>query len=477
MDNKNKKFHFIAIGGIGMSGLAKYLLELGCSVSGSDIKASKYTKKVEDLGAKVYIGHDAKYIEPDMTVVASTAIKEDNPEMMRAKELGIKVLHRSDVLKMISEGLGKKEHEIQQFIGFSGTHGKTTTSGLCSYVLEKAGFAPSYCVGGIIPDLDTNAKSQNGTDLGKFFVAELDESDGTIVKYHTNVSVINNLEVDHVDFYKNGFKDLLKTFRTHLDNMIGGVKNGKVIVNKDCNGIKQLILANPDVRFITFGIESGGVDYSARNMKFTEFGSEFDVYYRAEKIVSLKLTIPGKHNIYNALAVISALHEEGVDLEKVKPHFETFSGMGRRFQKVAEFDGIRIFDDYAHHPTEIKTTLDSARLCNTNRLVAIFQPHRFTRLKGLWDDFTKSFGAVDKLIVVDVYSASEDAIEGINSKTFAQSFQNEDVSYVGGSMENAARKILPLLKSGDMVITLGAGDVTRIGGELKKLHDDTKAGV
>lgn len=470
MENKNKKFHFIAIGGIGMSGLAKYLLELGCTVSGSDIKASKYTKKVEDLGAKVYIGHDAKYIEPDMTVVASTAIKEDNPEILRAKELGIDVLHRSDVLKLISEGLGKKDDEIQQFIGFSGTHGKTTTSGLCSYVLEKAGYEPSYCVGGIIPDLDTNAKSADG----KFFVAELDESDGTIVKYHTNVSVINNLEVDHVDFYKNGFDDLLKTFRTHVDNMVEG---GKVIVNKDCNGIKKLIAAYPEVKFITFGLESGGVDYTARNIKFTEFGSEFDVIHRGEKLLTLKLTVPGKHNIYNALAVITALNEEGADLEKVKPHFETFSGMGRRFQKVAEFDGIRIFDDYAHHPTEIKTTLDSARLCNTNRLVAIFQPHRFTRLKGLWEDFLKSFGAVDKLIVVDVYSASEDAIEGVNSKTFAQCFKTDDVSYVGGSMENAARKILPLLKSGDMVITLGAGDVTRIGGELQKLHDDTKAGV
>ena len=470
MENKNKKFYFIAIGGIGMSGLAKYLLESGFEVSGSDIKESKYTKKVEALGAKVYIGHDANHIQPDMIIVASTAIREDNPEKVRARELGLPVLHRSDVLKMISEGLGKKEHEIQQFIGFSGTHGKTTTSGLCSYVLEKAGYDPSYCVGGIIPELDTNAKSGNG----KFFVAELDESDGTIVKYHTNISVINNLEVDHVDFYKNGFDDLLKTFRTHIDNRSEG---GKVIVNKDCNGIKKLIESNSDVKFITFGLESGGVDYSARNLKFNEFGSEFDIYHRTEKIVSIKLTIPGKHNIYNALAVVAALNEEGVDLENVRPHFETFSGMGRRFQKVAEFDGIRIYDDYAHHPTEIKTTLDSARLCNTNRLVAIFQPHRYTRLKGLWNDFRKSFGAVDKLIVVDVYSASEDAIEGINSKAFVQSFQNEDVTYIGGSMENAARKILPLLKSGDMVITLGAGDVTRIGGELQKLHDDTKAGI
>lgn len=473
MDNNiksfDKKFHFIAIGGVGMSGLAKYLLELGCEVSGSDIKASKYTQKVEKMGATVYIGHNADYVKENMIVVASTAIREDNPEIQKAKQLGLKVLHRSDVLKMISEGLHIQEHK-QKFIGFSGTHGKTTTSGLCSYVLEKAGYKPSYCVGGIIPELDTNAEYQKGTEFGRYFVAELDESDGTIVKYHTDISVINNLEVDHIDFYKNGFDDLLKTFRTHLDNM---AKGGKVIVNKDCNGIKKLMSTNSDMKFITFGIESGGVDYSARNLKFTEFGSEFDVYYHSQKIVSLKLTIPGKHNIYNALAVITALNEEGIDLEKVRPHFATFTGMGRRFQKVAEFDGIRIFDDYAHHPTEVKTTLDSARMCNTNRLVAIFQPHRFTRLKGLWEDFLKSFGAVDKLIVVDVFSASEDPIDGVNSKAFAQCFQNEDVTYIGGSMENAARKIFPLLKSGDMVITLGAGDVTRIGVELTKLHKET----
>ena len=467
MNNKEQKFHFIAIGGVGMSGLAKYLLKLGFSVSGSDIKESKYTKKVQELGATVYIGHSTEYVKPDTIVVASTAIRDENPEIVKAKELGLKIHHRSDILKMISEGLGREENKKPLFIGFSGTHGKTTTSGLCSYVLEKAGYAPSYSVGGIIPELDTNAECADGN----FFVAELDESDGTIVKYHTNISVINNLEVDHIDFYKNGFQDLLKTFRTHLDNMPA---NGKVIVNKDCNGIKQLINANPDKKFMTFGIESGGVDYSARNLKFSEFGSEFDVYYRGQKIVSLKLNVPGKHNIYNALSVISALNVLGVDLEKVRPHFATFSGMGRRFQKVAEFDGIRIFDDYAHHPTEIKTTLDSARLCDTKRLVAIFQPHRYSRLKGLWDDFLKCFGAVDKLIVVDVYSASEDAIEGINSKAFAACFKTEDVTYIGGSMENASRKILPLLKSGDLVVTLGAGDVTRIGQEIIKIHENTK---
>ncbi len=469
MENKNKKFHFIAIGGIGMSGLAKYLLELGYSVSGSDIKESKYTKQLEKLGAKVHIGHDEKYVEEGMTVVASTAIKETNPEIVKSKQLGIKVLHRSDVLKILSEELGRNG-EIQNFIGFSGTHGKTTTSGLCSYVLEKGGFEPSYVVGGIIPEINTNAKSSNG----KFFVAELDESDGTIVKYHTNVSVINNLEMDHMDFYKNGFQELLDTFKVHLNKIREG---GKVIINKDCPGLIKLAEQNSDREFLTFAIDDETADYTVRDIKYTEFGSAFDVLKNGEKLVSLKMGIPGKHNIYNALSVVSALNEEGVDLEKIKPHFETFSGMGRRFQKVAEFDAIRVFDDYAHHPTEVKTTLDSAKLCEKNRLVAIFQPHRYTRLKGLWNEFLDSFDAVDKLIVVDVYSASEEPIEGINSKAFVQAFGAKEAQYIDGSMENAARKILPLLKSGDMVITLGAGDVTRIGGELEKLHEETKTGV
>lgn len=467
MDNKHKKFHFIAIGGIGMSGLAKYLLELGCSVSGSDINESKYTKKVEKLGAKVSIGHSADNVHADTTVVASTAIREDNPEIIKAKELGLKVLHRSDVLKMISAGLGKRWDEKQQFIGFSGTHGKTTTSGLCSYVLEKAGYTPSYCVGGIIPELDTNAKSSNG----HHFVAELDESDGTIVKYHTNLSVINNLEVDHVDFYKNGFQDLLDTFNIHLENS----DRGKVIVNKDCHGVQKLMKQNPNFKFLTFALDAEA-DYMAKNIVFTEFGSSFDVYQNGQQIVSLKLTIPGRHNIYNALAVLSALNEEGVDLEKVKPHFETFSGMGRRFQLVTEFDGIRVFDDYAHHPTEVKTTLDSAKLCENKRLVAIFQPHRYTRLQGLWHDFLNSFGAVDILIAVDVFAASEDPIDGVSSKAFVECLKGRDVEYVSGSMEEAAKEIFPMLKSGDMVITLGAGDVTRIGGLLSDLSKN-KTGV
>ena len=201
LDLKSKKFHFIAIGGVGMSALAKYLTERGAFVSGSDISESKYTHLLENIGTKVYIGHDEKYIEKDMIVVASTAIKDSNPEIKKAKELGLKIYHRSDILKMISDEFSQRENSI--FFGFSGTHGKTTTSGLCSYVLEKAGLKPSYVVGGIIPDINTNGKFANET----YFSAELDESDGTIQKYATDIAVINNMEEDHLDFYKNGYAE------------------------------------------------------------------------------------------------------------------------------------------------------------------------------------------------------------------------------------------------------------------------------
>ena len=458
MDNNKQKFHFIAIGGIGMSGLAKYLLESGCEVSGSDIAQSKYTKKLEELGAKIYIGHNADYVKEGMIVVASTAIRPDNPEMVKAKELNLKICHRSDILKLISEQ--NKNNENRKFIGFSGTHGKTTTSGMCSYVLDKAGLEPSFCVGGIIPELNTNAKFASGD----FFVAELDESDGTIVKYSPDISVINNLEIDHVDFYKNGFQGLLDTFKIHLSNL---KNNAKVIINNDCEGTRKLVEQNPRLKFITFGLENA--DYQAENIKFNAYESSFDLLYNRKMLGKVQLSIPGKHNIYNALSVFAALLEAGIDFEKIAPYFKTFSGMGRRFQLAAEFDGIKIIDDYAHHPSEIKTTLQSAKNCEHKRLVAIFQPHRYSRLKGLWDDFLSAFNAVDKLFVLDIYAASEDPIDGISSEKFVQALGDNAV-YVSGKIEEAAKKIAVQLESGDLVISLGAGDVTKIGKEIENFY-------
>ena len=349
MDLINKKFHFIAIGGVGMSALAKYLIERGALVSGSDVTESKYTHLLEKIGGRVTIGHNANLIEPDMIVVASTAIKENNPEIIKAKELGLKIYHRSDILKMISDEFSQKEDSY--FFGFSGTHGKTTTSGLCAYVLEKANLNPSYVVGGIIPEVNTNGKYAEN----KYFSAELDESDGTIQKYATDIAIINNMEEDHLDFYKNGFSDITKTFNKYLSNK----PNQKVLINYDNEGCREFISLYPNYNYITFGLKEA--DYVAKNIKQNGLSSSFEIFKGNNFITELNLSIPGIHNIYNALAVFSALNEAKVDTNKIKHHFSTFSGMGRRFQKVAEINGIEIYDDYAHHPSEITTTLKSVK--------------------------------------------------------------------------------------------------------------------
>lgn len=452
---KKDKYYFIAIGGVGMSGLAKYLLENGCDVSGSDIVDSKYIQKLRDLGAKVYIGQKAENVPNDATVVASTAIRENNPEMVRARELGLTVYHRSDILAKISRW-GKF------FLGYSGTHGKTTTSGLSSYVLEKAGLKPSFVVGGIIPELGINAHSQDG----KFFCAELDESDGTIVKYCPNVCVINNLEADHLDFYKDGLKSILDTFEKFISNM---PETSIVLVNKDCKATMSL----QSHKTLTFGLSDA--DYTARNICFKPDCTTFDIYYKGEFLTDLTIILRGKHNVYNALSVLASLHQAGVDINAVKPHFATFAGMGRRFQKVAEFNGVTVYDDYAHHPTEIKATLSSAEGMKDKHIIAVFQPHRYTRLKNLWNEFLDAFSNVDKVVVTDVYAASEDVIEGVNSERFAKDLANHiDIpcEYIKGSIADVAKKLYPELRKNDVVIGLGAGTITNLSKELLNVEKE-----
>lgn len=461
-----KKYHFIAIGGVGMSGLAKYLLQNDFEVSGSDINDSKYVQGVRKLGAKVHIGHDENNVPDDCIVVASTAIRENNPEIQKAKRLGLPIWHRSDLLAEIAQ------HE-PYFIGFSGTHGKTTTSGLCSYVLEKANLKPSYIVGGIIPEINTNANAAHD----KFFIAELDESDGTIVKYSPNLVVVNNLEPDHLDFYKNGLESILETFEKFLSNLR---ENAIIMANTDNEGVKKLVkyftehkLAH-NAKFVTYSI-GGNTDYSAKNINYGEDFTTFDIYYKGELQTTLKICLKGVHNVYNSLAVWGSLHQAGVQMDLVNPHFATFTGMGRRFQKVGEFDGISIYDDYAHHPTEIKATLSSSKSFKNRNVIAVFQPHRYTRLQNLWNEFMGAFSDVDRVVVTDVYAASEDPIEEVNSEAFTNELKEKiDIpcENLKGDMKTVAKQLFPTLKSGDVVIGLGAGTITALGKELLALHDE-----
>lgn len=456
----NNTYYFIAIGGIGMSGLAKYLVEDGFTVLGSDIKQNRNTLELEKLGAKIFIGHDENNLPDDCIVVASTAIKEDNPELIKARKLGLEVLHRSDLLARISSGvIGKKK---KYFLGYSGTHGKTTTSGLASYVLEKAGLNPSFIVGGIVPEIGINSNAGKGD----FFVAELDESDGTIVKYQPEISIINNLEVDHVDFYTDGLQSILDTFKIYLNALPA---NAKVLINNDNEGNLKLIDANNNINFITFGLNNA--DYVAKNI---ELGQEttFDIFYKGKYLINLKTQMLGKHNVYNATAVIASLNEAGVELNVVKEHFYTFTGMGRRFQLAAKFDGISVYDDYAHHPTEIKATLSAMKVLKDKNIIAVFQPHRYSRFHGLWNEFLTAFEEADKVYITDVYAASEDPIESTDSGLFARELSAKiPCEHLKGNISDVAKQLLPKLKPNDVVVGLGAGTITTLGKDLLNLKN------
>ncbi len=465
MDNESKKrFYFIAAGGVGMSALAKFLAEKGYEVSGSDISDGKYVKMLRNMGISVITGHDPSRIQPGMTVVLSTAVKDDDPELLRAKELNLEIMHRSDVLAFISKDFSENENSI--FFGFSGTHGKTTTSGLCSYVLNKAGLHPSYAVGGFIPGIDNNAEF----DGEKYFCAELDESDGTIVKYSPDINVINNLSFDHPDFYVNGMDDIYKTFKTYVD----GLKpSAKILVNIDCPGIREFLKYIPGKNTVTFGLEDG--DYRAENIEQKGFSSSFDILKNNEFLTRFTISIPGKHNIYNALAVFAALKEAGLSPEKFAAEFKSFSGMGRRFQIAANFNGITVIDDYAHHPEEILATLDGLSGLSA-RKIAIFQPHRYSRFNSLYKDFLNVFEGVDKVIVTDIYAASEQPPENsLTPEDFVKDVNCMESVYLKGSPEQIAPRIYEMLKPGDVVVTLGAGTVTKLGKLLEEASRTVKA--
>lgn len=447
MQNIEKKhFYFIGIGGIGMSGIAEILLDSGCQVSGSDIRVSTVTERLESKGAKIYIGQKAENLADDLDyVVRSTAIRENNAEYIRAKELGIKNLHRSEMLAILMEN--------KKAVCVAGSHGKTTTSSMISLMLEMAKKDPTIVVGGEIAQIGSNAKKGSSDIL----VAEADESDGSFLNLTPWMAVITNVEEDHLDHYKN-----LDAIREAFQAFVKKTgKDGLAVLNMDCDETKEMVSLAPG-RVITYGF-SDQADVQARNWHQEDRHSVLDVYKDGSMIGTLRLRVPGEHNVSNALAAVVAGLELGMTFDEIAAGLLEFGGARRRFQLVGNVNDITIIDDYAHHPTEIAATIEAARSLHEGRLVAVFQPHRYSRTKFLAEKFAESFKLADEVILTDVYSAGEDISEGAQSDVI--------ISHMDQSVQMVLREklnpfLLDFVKPGDMVIMMGAGNIWQNSAQL-----------
>lgn len=446
----NRHYHLIGIGGIGMSGIAKLLLKRKAKVSGSDVKENRATLELKRLGAQVFIGHALGNIEGADLIIYSSVINKDNPEIREAKTIGIPVIRRAEALVELM-----REKVV---ITVTGSHGKTTTSSMISYLLIEAGLCPSIAVGGVLKNIDSNAYSGDG----KFFVAEADESDGTFLYYRPNYSVITNIDHEHLDYY-GSFINELSAFKKFINQT---EKTGCVFCCGDDENLKNLLNDYP-YRRVLFGL-NGDSDIYAKNIEFRGLSSEFDCFAKNKFIARFHLPLGGKHNVSNALAVIALSLEMKLDLEVAKRSLRNYKGSGRRLDIKFQDSNYMVLDDYAHHPTEIKATLSALKSLNRKRIIAVFQPHRFSRTKLLLEEFGRSFSAADCIIVTDIYAASEPPLEGIQASAVYEKIKkyNPDKEVYYALREEIVPKLLKMIEPRDLVITLGAGDINKVNDEL-----------
>ena len=402
--------HFIGIGGAGMSAIAYVLIKRGYDVSGSDLNAGHMSAHLAEEGAMVYMGHAASQVEDAEAVVISTAIHPNNPELVEARKRGIPVLHRSDVLAAVMNAADG--------VAVAGAHGKTTTSAMISCIAAESGIDPTVIIGGEVSSLGGNAR--NGA--GRFVVAEADESDGSFLKLYPYLAVVTNIEDDHLDHYGTE-ENIYQAFKQFVGNIKEG---GKAILCFD-------------------------------NAKVRRLAAETD-----------KEVIPGRHNVLNSMGAFAAAHEMGIATDKILASLKKFGGAKRRFETKGKVNGVWVVDDYAHHPTEIGVTLKAARQTKPERLLCVFQPHRYTRTKLLFSEFCECFKDCDELILTDIYAASEEAIPGVSSMHLAEGIKaatGQEVLYIG-KLTKAEEYLERVVRPGDLVMTIGAGDVFKIGEEL-----------
>ncbi len=448
------RLHFIGIGGSGMSAIAKVFLELGYVISGSDIARSEIVHKLEQLGAKVYIGHQSSNIEGAEAIVVSTAIPESNPELKAARDKGIKIFHRADLLATLMQ----KYHGI----AIAGAHGKTTTTSMIALILENAGLEPTVLIGGELDYLGGNAK----LGKGRFLVAEADESDGSFLKLSPKLTVITNIENDHMDFYKT-MDNILSTFNRFLHNL------------PQDDGMAVLCFDNPHVRAIADKLQvkyssyalNYPADFTAINIKNQGISTVFDVCQQGKVLGNVQINVPGRHNVANSLATIAVGLKIGLTFDQIAEGLTLFRGAKRRFQTKGRVNGIWVIDDYAHHPTEIRTTLLAARDTQPKRLICAFQPHRYSRTQLLRQEFGEAFKSADLLVLTDIYSAGEQPIPGITGEILKEEIEcqtSQRITYIPDK-NKIARYLAAIVEPGDLVMTMGAGDIYKSGEELVEI--------
>ncbi|MGB5157809.1 UDP-N-acetylmuramate--L-alanine ligase [Desulfobacterium sp. N47] len=448
MYRKKYHIHFVGIGGIGMSGIAELLLNLGYKVSGSDMASTDITDRLKRLGGLLYKGHHESNIDGADVVVVSSAVSPENPEVVAAAQVSVPVIPRAEMLAELMR--------LKYSIAVAGAHGKTTTTSIVASVLAKGGLDPTVVIGGKLKSIDSNAL----LGQGNYIVAEADESDGSFLKYSPAIAVVTNIDKEHLDFYSNidAIKDVFLNFIDRIPFY------GLAVLCLD-NEYVQDIIPKIKKRFTTYGMSSQAV-FQAKNVSIEGLISKFKVCYNGNTLGEISLNLPGIHNVYNSLASIAVGMELDIPFDIIKEALENMQGVQRRLEIKGEVRGITVVDDYGHHPTEIRTTLQAAKDCwPDRRVIVVFQPHRYSRTKALFDDFTRAFYQSDHLIILPIYPAGEKEIEGIDSKFLCEEIAahgHKEAVYMN-DMESAVEYLKDKLNKNDILLTLGAGDVWKVG--------------
>ena len=450
MFRKIQRIHFVGIGGIGMSGIAEVLLNLGYKVSGSDLKAGPTTQRLEKLGGKVSIGHAAENVADADVVVVSSAVRPDNVEGVEAKKRQIPVIPRAEMLAELMR--------LKYGVAVAGSHGKTTTTSMIATVLGHAGYDPTVVIGGRLNAIGSNAR----LGKGDFLVAEADESDGSFLKLSPTIAVITNIDREHLDHYADR-AEIQEAFVTFANKV--PFYGAAVLCLEDPH--VQAIIPRIERRIVAYGLSSQA-DLAASDVQFENFGSSYTLQRHGERLGAIRLQIPGLHGILNSMAAAASGFELEISFEKISQALAAFQNADRRFQIKGEKRGVLVVDDYGHHPTEILATLGAARRSTDRRIVVVFQPHRYTRTVALEEEFTRAFNHAAVLVLLPIYAAGEHPLPGVTAERLAaqiNKFGHRDVNYAE-SFEEAQRILEEKLREGDLLITLGAGDVWKIGDEF-----------